>query len=379
MFRLSNLIKTTLEESPSRTLNGSIIIWNMTNRCNLLCHHCYSKADANEKETLSFEQIKQTIPKLKKAGINFVIFSGGEPLLRKDIFDIAQLMKAHDIMTYLSTNGLYITPKNVQHIIDTFNYIGISIDGIKEVHDFFRAQIGSYEKALQAIKLIQTYGGNAGIRFTLTKETQSSFYAMFDLVEKLNVNKFYISHLVYSGRGEENLNIDISKERRREYVEFIIQKAFEYYKQGKNIDLVTGNMEMDAIMLLKYFEQHYPEHTKTLYKKLTQWGGNSAGNRLGNMDWLGNVKPDPFFPFAVGNYLENDFETIWKNAQQPLLKRLREYPRQIEGRCNDCNYLEICNGGSRSRAFAISGDLWREDPSCYLSESEIRRRDNETI
>lgn len=210
MFRLSNLIKTTLEESPSRTLNGSIIIWNMTNRCNLLCHHCYSKADANEKETLHFEQIKQTIPKLKKAGINFVIFSGGEPLLRKDIFDIAQFMKEHDIITYLSTNGLYITPKNVQQIIDTFNYIGISIDGIKEVHDFFRAQIGSYEKAIQAIKLIQTYGGNAGIRFTLTKETQSSFYAMFDLVEKLNVNKFYISHLVYSGRGEENLNMDIS-------------------------------------------------------------------------------------------------------------------------------------------------------------------------
>ena len=90
MFRLSNLIKSTLENEKSRSLDGSIIIWNMTNRCNLLCHHCYSKASANEKETLALEDILNTIPKLKKAGVNFVIFSGGEPLLRKDIFEIAK-------------------------------------------------------------------------------------------------------------------------------------------------------------------------------------------------------------------------------------------------------------------------------------------------
>lgn len=379
MLRLSNLIKSTLENSASRTLDGSIVIWNMTNRCNLLCHHCYSKADANEKETLTFEQIEQTIPKLKKAGINFVIFSGGEPLLRKDIFEIAQLMKEHNIMTYLSTNGLYITPKNVDKIIATFNYIGISIDGIKEVHDFFRAQEGAYDKAIAAIKLLQAHGGNAGIRFTLTKETQESFYAMFDLIEELNVDKFYISHLVYSGRGEQNLEIDISKEQRREYVDFIINKAFEYYHEGKNINLVTGNMEMDAIVLLKYFEKHYPEHAPLLHKKLTSWGGNSAGNRLGNMDWLGNVKPDPFFPFTVGNYLEEDFDAIWKSEEQMLLQKLRQMPRAIEGKCSQCDYIRICNGGSRSRAFSITGNLWAEDPSCYLNELDIRREEYEEI
>ena len=373
MFRLSNLIKSTLNEQTSRTLNGSIIIWNFTNRCNLLCHHCYSKADANEKETLTFEQIQHTIPKLKKAGVNFIIFSGGEPLLRKDIFDIASCMKNNGIMTYLSTNGMYISPKNVQHIIDTFNYIGISIDGIEHIHDHFRGQKGAYEKSIEAIKLIQKNGGNAGIRFTLTKETQSSFYAMFDLVEKLNVNKFYISHLVYSGRGEENLGIDISKEERREYVQFIINKAFEYYDQGKEIDLVTGNMEMDAILLLKEFEKRYPSNAQILKEKLLDWGGNSAGNRLGNMDWLGNVKPDPFFPFTVGNYLQEDFDTIWLNKENTLLENLRAKPRDIKGKCAICQYLDICNGGSRSRAYAITGDLWEEDPSCYLTYEEIRR------
>lgn len=373
MFRLSNLIKSTLNEEKSRTLNGSIVIWNFTNRCNLLCHHCYSKADANEKDSLTFEQIEQTVPKLKKAGVNFVIFSGGEPLLRKDIFDIAKCMKDSSIMTYLSTNGLYVTDKNVKQIIDTFDYIGISIDGIEEVHDYFRGQKGAYAKSIEAIKLIQANGGNAGVRFTITKETQNSFYAMFDLVEQLNVKKLYISHLVYSGRGEENLEIDISKEQRREYVEYIIQKAFEYYEEGKDIDLVTGNMEMDAILLLKEFKKRYPSYAHALEQKLLSWGGNSAGNRLGNMDWLGNVKPDPFFPFTIGNYLEEDFDAIWLNKNNQMLQDLRATPRDIKGKCAICQYLEICNGGSRSRAYAISGDLWQEDPSCYLTYKEIRR------
>lgn len=378
MFRLSNLIKTSLENKKSRSLNGSIMIWNFTNRCNLFCDHCYSKASANEKETLSFEQIEKTIKQLKDSGINFVIFSGGEPMLRKDIFDIAQLIKKQNIITYLSTNGLYINQKNVKKVIDTFDYIGISIDGIEEIHDEFRGQKGSYRKSINAIKLIQKNGGNAGIRFTLTKKTEDSFYKMFDLVEELNVNKFYISHLVYSGRGEDNLKIDISKEKRRFYINYIIDKAFDYYKNNKSIDLVTGNMEMDAIMLLNRFKKDYPSKVNILEKKLKAWGGNSAGNRLGNMDWLGNLKPDPFFPFSIGNYLEEPFINIWNSKDNEILNKLRQDSRKIEGKCSKCEYIDICNGGSRSRAFAISGNLWAEDPSCYLTKEEIRR-ENEIV
>lgn len=372
MFRLSNLIKSTLENEKSRSLDGSIIIWNMTNRCNLLCHHCYSKASANEKETLALEDILNTIPKLKKAGVNFVIFSGGEPLLRKDIFEIAQCMKENKIMTYLSTNGTYITEKNAQKIIDTFNYIGISIDGIGEVHDYFRGQKGSYDKSINAIKIIQSFGGNAGIRFTITKETEKSFYDIFTLAEELNVNKIYISHLVYSGRGKENLEIDISKEKRLEYVDFMIKKAFEYYENNKHIDIVTGNMEMDAVMLLKEFEKRYPFFVESLKNRLKAWGGNSAGKRLGNIDWNGFVKPDPFFPLTIGNYLQKDFDKVWLDEENELLTKLREFPRVLKGKCSSCKYIDICNGGSRSRAYAISGDLWGEDPSCYLSEDEIK-------
>ncbi len=333
MFRLSNLIKSTLEDVPTRTLNGAIAIWNLTNRCNLTCHHCYSYADPNSKDFLDTDRVLKTIPELIKGGIKFVIVSGGEPLIRKDIFQISEAMRSAGIMTYLSTNGLYITEKNVDKIIKTFDYIGISIDGIGKTHDKFRGLDGAFNRSLEAIKLIQNSGGTAGIRFTITEETKNSFYDIFNLAEDINVNKIYISHLVYSGRGFDNLKIDISKSERREFVEFIIEKAFYYYENGKDIDIVTGNMEMDSIIFIKKFSKRYPDKKDKLIEKLKKWGGNSAGRNLVNIDSFGNVKPDPFFPLKIGNIVEKPFSQIWKNSDDEVLNKLREFPRELKGIC----------------------------------------------
>ncbi|WP_281950744.1 radical SAM/SPASM domain-containing protein [Nitrosophilus kaiyonis] len=366
MFRLSNLLKSTLENKKQRELNGSILIWNFTNRCNLSCLHCYSKSSLDEKDTLTTQDILETIPKLKKAGIKFVIFSGGEPLTRKDIFEIAQAFKDEGIMTYLSTNGLYINPGNVKKIIDTFGYIGISIDGDEKTHDRFRGLIGSYKKSLQAIDLIHENGGKVGIRFTITKETKESLMHIFDLAESKNIDKVYISHLVYSGRGLDNLKMDLNKEERVKAVNYIIDKAFEYYDKNIDIDIVTGNMEMDAILFLDRFSKKYPKKSDELKNRLLKWGGNSAGKNLLNINSEGDVKPDPFFPVTIGNILKKDFEKIWLDKNNELLNKLREHPRKIKGKCENCEWIEICNGGSRPRAWAIYGDLWQEDPSCYI-------------
>jgi radical SAM protein with 4Fe4S-binding SPASM domain len=370
MFRLSNLIRSVTEGKPERSLDGAIAIWNFTNRCNLACRHCYSYADPNSKDFLSTGFILEAIPELVKAGIRFVIFSGGEPLIRKDIFEIAKAMRSAGIVTYLSTNGLYVNEKNVDRIIGTFNYIGISIDGIEKVHDAFRGLEGAYRRSLDAISMIQEHGGNAGIRFTLTSETRENFYQIFELAEEIGVDKIYISHLVYSGRGLENLKIDITPEERRKFVEFMIEKAFWYIENGREIDIVTGNMEMDAAVFLEKFSERYPEYREEMIRRLKKWGGNSAGRKLVNIDWMGNVKPDPFFPEILGNMTERPFSEIWLDEENGLLKRLREHPRKLDGRCGECALLDICNGGSRSRAWAIYGDLWAEDPSCYLSENE---------
>jgi len=144
MFRLSNLLKSVTEGKPARVLDGSIAIWNFTNRCNLSCLHCYSKADLDAVDTLTTKNVMETLPKLKANGVKFLIFSGGEPLTRKDLFEIAARCKELGIVTYLSTNGLYVKTSNAEKILDTFDYIGISIDGSPEVHDRFRGLKGSW-------------------------------------------------------------------------------------------------------------------------------------------------------------------------------------------------------------------------------------------
>ncbi len=372
MFRLSNLIASVVENKPERILNGSIAIWNFTNRCNLSCMHCYSKSTLDEIDTLTTQQIKKTILQMKANGIKFIIFSGGEPLTRKDLFEIADFCKENSIITYLSSNGLYFTNKNIGRIVETFNYVGVSIDGDEATHDYFRGLKGAFKETLKAVLLANATGAKVGIRFTVTKETINSLEYIFDLVEKHNIPKIYISHLVYSGRGLDNLKMDLTKEQRRKSVKFILDKAFQYYKEGRDIEIVTGNMEQDAILFLDRFAQHYPDLKSTMRERLVAWGGNSAGRKLLNINSEGDVRPDPFFPLTVGNIIHQDFGDIWQKGE--LLNQLRIHPRhQIGGICSECEQIDICNGGSRARAYAITGDLWSEDPSCYLTEQERRK------
>ncbi len=374
MFRLSNLIASVVENRPERTLDGAIAIWNFTNRCNLSCMHCYSKSGLDEVDTLTTQQIQKTILQMKTNGIKFIIFSGGEPLTRKDIFEIADFCKTNGIITYLSSNGLYFTSKNIERIVNTFNYVGVSIDGDEVTHDYFRGLKGAFKESLKAILLANEAGAKVGIRFTMTQETIGSLGYIFDLVENHNIPKVYISHLVYSGRGLDNLKMDLSKAQRRDAVNFILNKAFQYYKEGRNIEIVTGNMEQDAVLFLERFTQHYPDLKEQMRQRLINWGGNSAGRKLLNINSEGDVRPDPFFPIVIGNILEQDFGSIWQ--QGALLDQLRIHPRNtLSGICADCEQIDICNGGSRARAYAVTGDLWSEDPSCYLTQEE-RRKDS---
>lgn len=373
MLRVSNLIRASIEGGSERVLDGAIAIWNLTNRCNLSCLHCYSKATLESKDALATDEIFKTMSDMVQSGIKFIIFSGGEPLTRHDIFDIAARARELGIITYLSTNGLYVHKSNVEKIVAAFDYIGVSIDGYEETHDLFRGLKGSFKLSMDAIKLLVAHSDRVGIRFTLTTQTLEDLPFIFELAETYNIPKIYISHLVYSGRGLENRLMDITEAQRYEAVDFVLGKAFEYYEKNQNIEVVTGNMEMDAIALLKQFAHRYPDHSSKLHDRLIKWGGNSAGRKLVNIDSYGNVKPDPFFPVPLGTIKEKSFGDIWKDTQSPLLALLRTHPRILEGKCSECEYLSICNGGSRARAYAVYGALNAEDPSCY--RDEILQRD----
>ncbi|MFA5215463.1 radical SAM protein [Sulfuricurvum sp.] len=365
MLRVSNLIRASLLGSKERVLDGTIAIWNLTNRCNLSCLHCYSKATLESADALSTEEIFITMSEMAQSGIKFIIFSGGEPLTRNDIFKIATYARELGIITYLSTNGLYIHKSNVEKIVAAFDYIGVSIDGREETHDHFRGLKGSFKLSLEAIKLLLKYSDRVGIRFTLTTQTLDDLPFIFELAESLSIPKVYISHLVYSGRGLENRAMDLGIEQRMNAVKFVLSKAFEYYETHKPIEVVTGNMEMDAIALLKEFSLRYPENSSALHNRLLKWGGNSAGRKLVNIDSHGNVKPDPFFPLTLGSIKEKSFGAIWNNPNDELLSALRTHPRILKGQCRECEYLSICNGGSRARAYAVHGILNGDDPSCY--------------
>lgn len=368
MLRISNLIRASIEGRAQRSLDGSIAIWNLTNRCNLSCLHCYSKATLESEDALSTEEIFATLSHMVQSGIKFIIFSGGEPLTRHDIFEIAARARELGIITYLSTNGLYVHKSNVEKIVAAFDYIGVSIDGREETHDHFRGLKGSFKLSVEAIKLLLKYSDRIGIRFTLTETTKHDLSFIFELAETLQIPKVYISHLVYSGRGLENLKMDITPAERYRAVNFILDKAFEYYEKNLDIEVVTGNMEPDALLLLERFKASYPASAEAMRERLVAWGGNSAGRKLVNIDSLGNVKPDPFFPVILGNIKERPFDAIWHDGKNPLLSFLRTHPRSLGGKCFECEDAAICNGGSRARAFAVYGNLEAEDPSCYRDE-----------
>ncbi|ACO04129.1 MAG TPA: radical SAM/SPASM domain-containing protein [Persephonella sp.] len=362
MLRITEYIRKSLDGKKIRPFNGVILIWNLTNACNLFCQHCYSAANLSRAGEPSIDEIRSQIPYLKEAGVKVLILSGGEPLIREDIFDIANLFKENGFNVTLSTNGLLIDEKNIESIKECFSYVGISIDGDQKTHDAFRGMEGAFERSVEALRLVRDSGIKTGIRFTITSQTYRSIPFIFDLALNERIPKIYFSHLVYSGRGR-NLN-QAEKEDYRKVVDYIIERSFEFVDKGVGIDVVTGNNEADAVVLYEKFKERYPEKAEILYENLKIWGGNQAGVRIADIDYRGFVKPDTYFPLKLGNIKEKNFYEIWNS--NGILSKLRQHPRPVEGRCKYCRYLEICNGNSRSRAYAVYGNYFAEDPECYI-------------
>lgn len=366
MLRISEYMRDSLCEKPIRKTDLVILIWNLTNICNLFCEHCYANAHAQKDEELTLEEIEAAFPDLWEKGVRFIILSGGEPLVRKDIFVIAEKMRAFGFITYLSSNGLLIHQENISTIKRHFHYVGISIDGRPEIHDKFRLKKGAFERSIKAIELCRDAGIRVGMRYTLTKMTLDSLGFILDLVEELNLPKLYISHLVYAGRAQASL--DLSHQEYLAAMEQILDRAFRWLEQGVECDLVTGNNEADARFLLDAFSKRYPSYHDLLARRLLLWGGNQAGKRLVNINHRGEVKPDPFFPISLGNLREHRFSEIWEGLpeRRGLLQALRMSPRSLKGKCQSCSSLLFCNGSSRVRAKALHDDYFAEDPSCAL-------------
>lgn len=362
----------------SRKMPGPVVIWNLIRRCNLQCKHCYSTSlDIDFKDELSTEQVKATIDDLKVAHVPVLILSGGEPLLRSDIYEITEYAKQKGFYLALSTNGTLINEDNIAAIkAAEYQYVGISIDGLEEFHDEFRRQKGSFKTSMHAIKLCKEAGIKVGMRLCLTRENFKDLPAMLNLMEENSVDKFYLSHLNYSGRGKRTAENDAMFKMTKDAMELLYTRAWSHINQGIETDFVTGNNDADGPFLLQWatkkFAEEYPEAIANLKQRLINWGGNSSGINVANIDNTGTIHPDTYWwNHAIGNVTKEKFSDVWKNTQDPLMLGFRQKPRPVKGRCASCDHLAICGGNTRTRAFAQTGDAWAEDPGCYLDDDEI--------
>jgi heme d1 biosynthesis radical SAM protein NirJ len=274
----------------------------------------------------------------------------------------------------LSTNGTLITPENIEKIAAVnYDYVGISLDGLRDTHDHFRRRAGAFDASLAALRLCREQGIKIGMRFTLTQDNVTEFPAMLRLLEQEQIDKFYLSHLNYAGRGNRNRKDDVVHQMTREVMELLLDQCWAWEQAGQHYEVVTGNNDADGVYLLHWAEKRFPaEKVAHLRAKLEQWGGNSSGVNISNIDNVGTVHPDTFWwHYSLGNVLERPFSEIWQDTSDPLMAGLKQQPRPLKGRCAACHYQAICGGNTRVRAHQLTGDAWAEDPACYLSDAEI--------
>ena len=377
MFRISQYMREISTPTPlgnARSPSGPVVIWNLIRRCNLTCKHCYSiSADIDFPGELITDQVYTVMDDLKAFGVPVLILSGGEPLLRPDIFEISRRAKSLGFYVGLSTNGTLIDEQNIDPITDVgYDYVGVSLDGTRKTHDCFRQKQGAYDSSLNGIRLCHDRGIKVGMRFSITKDNAPELPAMLDLMEEEGVEKFYLSHLNYGGRGGKHRKNDVEHQIARRTMELLFDTCWKDVESGREREFVTGNNDADGVYLLQWVKRRFPDRYQHIKEKLKQWGGNSSGVNIANIDNVGNVHPDTFWwNYDLGNVKQRLFSQIWPDVSDPIMAGLKSKPRPLRGRCRVCNFQTICGGNTRVRAFQTTGDPWSEDPACYLTDSEL--------
>jgi len=380
VFRVSRYMRVLASPEPPPPLGpprappGPVVIWNLIRRCNLTCKHCYSvSADRDFPNELSLDEIEAVMDDLKGYGVPVLILSGGEPLMHPHIFRISRRAKAMGFYVGLSTNGTRIDQNNIGEIADVgYDYVGISIDGVRQTHDRFRRLDGSFDLALGGVRLCRQADIKVGLRFTLTEDNAEELPDLLRLMDEENLDKFYLSHLNYAGRGNRNRGSDARHTVTRRAMDQLFEACLRDVSEGREREYVTGNNDADAVYLLEWAKARFPDRIPALRERLVRWGGNASGIWIANIDNEGRVHPDTFWwHHTLGNVRWRPFSAIWEDLSDPVLAGLKLRPRPVEGRCGVCAHLDVCGGNTRVRAYQTSGNLWAEDPGCYLTDQEI--------
>jgi len=361
----------SMSEIASGRQRKPVVAWNITRACNLHCKHCYSNSDSRCGEhELSTTEAKTVIDDLAQFGVPVILFSGGEPILRQDLFELIEHSRTRGIKTVLSTNGTLIDEAIAAKIVSAgVNYVGISLDSAdEETHDQFRGVSGAWAGALGAIRRLKDRGQKVGVRITLAKSTINGIEAIFDLLERESIDRVCFYHLVPAGRGSQETMVE--PQCVRAAMETILKRS----KEQKHREILTVDNHCDGPFIYLKLKESGDPRADEVYRFLKWNGGGmaSSGAGIANIDWSGDVHADQFWmDYTLGNVRMMRFRDIWTNGNEPLLAKLRRREEFITGRCGRCRFFEICGGGLRVRAKNITGDLWASDPACYLEDNEI--------
>jgi 12,18-didecarboxysiroheme deacetylase len=352
-----------------------VVVWNMTRRCNLKCVHCYAHAKGVDAKTeeLSTEQGKALLDDLAQFGSPVMLFSGGEPLVRKDLPELAEYAVKKGMRAVISTNGTLITAEKARILKDIgLSYVGISLDGMEPVNDRFRGVTGAYQAALNGIRNCQEAGIKVGLRFTVNKYNVQEIPSIFDLLEKMEIPRVCFYHLVYAGRGSALVEEDLSHEETRKAVDLIMDRTRALHEKGQAKEVLTVDNHSDGPYVYMRLLKENPERAAEVMELLKMNEGNNSGRGIGCVSWDGSVYADQFWRHhSFGNVTERPFSEIWTDPTDELLMALKEKKKHVKGRCASCKWLDICGGNFRVRAEAITGDVWAPDPACYLTDDEI--------
>lgn len=372
----SNLPSDMLQFSKDKK---PVVVWNCTQTCNLKCAHCYAGSENKKYEgELTTEQAKVMIDDLAQFGCPVLLFSGGEPTMRKDLLELMKYAKDKGMRVVISTNGTLISPEKARQYAEVgLSYVGVSLDGMEEVHDQFRGVEGSFRRALEGLENARKAGIKVGLRFTINKRNYREIPKIFDMMEQEKINRICLYHLVYTGRGSELMDEDLTHEQSRQVVRYIMTRTKQMFAKGLQPEVLTVDNHADGPFLLDEMRREKDPLAENAAQLLSWNQGNSTGNGIGCISWDGEVYADQFFRhFSFGNIKDRPFSEIWSDTsreteESELMYRLKDKRPHVWGRCSYCNYLNICGANFRVRAEAATGDLWASDPACYLTDDEI--------
>ena len=360
---------------------GPVVVFNCTNQCNLNCLHCYSSSGPDSvTNLLTIEQAEKLFTELSELKSPVILFSGGEPLLRNDLFELLIAAGKRNLQIVLSTNGTLIDADTAKRLADAgVSYIGISIDGDKNFHDSFRQKKGCFDAALEAFENCRKAGLRTGLRFTITRQNCNQIPFIFELAAEEGIRRICFYHLIRTGRAKNLEGQTLNPVDTRKTVDTIIDKISYYVKKGLIDEVLTvGNHCDGPYLLLRMQKETKNSKLKTQNfskaKELLQInGGNRIGEKIVCIGPDGNVYPDQFWcNYSIGNIKDKSFKDIWNNSEDMALNKLRNKSKFADKRCLSCKWFDYCRGNYRFLGADTADENWLNEPACYLTDREIK-------